>query len=140
MIIASEKASFIQSFSKVGIASDCGGHWLLRRAVGPYIAKELMLTCRPVSAQEGLALGFVNRVVPPDTLEAETMELARSLAQGAPLAMAAIKKLIDAGDNMTFEELLEEEKKQQVKLLLSADCREGIEAFLNKRKPVFSGG
>ena len=72
MIFATEKAKFIQSFVNVGIASDCGGHYLLEKAVGRHLAKELMFTARPVSAQEGKELGFVNRVYPPEQLQVRT--------------------------------------------------------------------
>ena len=139
MIFATEKAKFIQSFVNVGIASDCGGHYLLEKAVGRYLAKELMFTARPVSAQEGKALGFVNRVYPPEQLQDETLKFAAEIAKKAPLALAATKQLLNRAEEMTLEEVLAAEKAQQGPLLLSHDCKEGIAAFREKREAVFTG-
>lgn len=137
MIFAAEKATFMQSFIKVGIASDCGGHYLLRKAVGAHLAKELMFTGRPVTAQEGKELGFVNRIYPSETLREETVNFAYELAAAAPLAMAATKRLLNRAEEMSFTQVLEVEKAQQGALLLSQDCKEGIAAFREKRTPVF---
>ena len=139
LICASEKTKFIQSFVNVGIASDCGGHYLLEKAVGRQLAKELMFTARPVTAQEGKALGFVNRVCSPETLREETLALAAQLADKAPLAIAASKRLLNRAEELSLEEVLQAEKEQQGPLLLSADCKEGISAFREKRTPVFTG-
>ena len=139
LIFASEKVKFIQSFVNVGIASDCGGHYLLEKAVGRHLAKELMFTARPVSAQEGKELGFVNRVCSPETLREETLAFARSIAKKAPLALAASKQLLNRTEEMSLEEVLEAEKAQQGPLLLSHDCKEGIAAFREKREAVFTG-
>jgi 2-(1,2-epoxy-1,2-dihydrophenyl)acetyl-CoA isomerase len=139
MIFASEKTKFIQSFVNVGIASDCGGHYLLRKAVGDHLAKELMFTARPVTAQEGKTLGFVNRVCAPDQLEAETMEFAEMLAKKAPLALSATKVLLNKAEEMSLDEVLAAEAAHQTAMLLSQDCKEGIAAFREKREPVFRG-
>jgi len=139
LIFASEKAKFMQSFVNVGIASDCGGHYLLERAVGRHLAKELMFTARPVTAQEGKELGFINRICEPENLRQETMDFAAVLAEKAPLALSASKRLLNRADEMTLEEVLAAEKAQQGPLLLSHDCKEGIAAFREKRKAVFTG-
>lgn len=139
LIFASEKAKFMQSFVNVGIASDCGGHYLLEKAVGRHLAKELMFTARPVSAQEGKELGFINRICPPETLREETLAFATQIAEKAPLALAASKALLNRAEELSLEEVLEEEKKQQGPLLLSRDCKEGISAFREKRKAEFTG-
>ncbi len=139
LIFASEKTKFIQSFVNVGIASDCGGHYLLEKAVGRHLAKELMFTARPVSAQEGKALGFVNRVCAPDTLRDETLAFAETIAKKAPLALSASKVLLNRAEEMSLAEVLEAEKQQQGPLLLSHDCKEGIAAFREKREAVFTG-
>lgn len=139
LIFASERAQFIQSFVKVGISPDCGGHWLLERAVGPYIAKELIYTARPVSAEEGMRLGFINRIYAPDELKAMTMEFAKSLAEGAPLALSNSKALINSAAEMTLSESLSAEADGQAALLLSNDCKEGIRAFKEKRTAIFRG-
>ena len=139
LIFASEKAKFMQSFVNVGIASDCGGHYLLEKAVGRHLAKELMFTARPVTAQEGKALGFINRICTPETLRKETLEYAQMLAEKAPLAIAATKRLLNRTEELSLEEVLAEEKRQQGPLLLSHDCKEGIAAFREKRKAEFTG-
>ncbi len=139
MVFASEKAKFIQSFVNVGIASDCGGHYLLRKAVGDHLAKELMFTARPVTAQEGKELGFVNRVCAPEELEAQTMEFAQTLAKKAPLAISATKVLLNKAEEMSLDEVLAAEAAHQTAMLLSADCKEGIAAFREKREPHFQG-
>ena len=131
MIFAAEKAKFIQSFVNVGIASDCGGHYLLE--------KELMFTARPVTAQEGKELGFVNRIYPGGQLMDETLAFAAEIAKKAPLALAATKQLLNRAEEMSLEEVLEAEKQQQGPLLLSHDCTEGIAAFREKREAVFTG-
>ena len=139
LVFASEKAKFMQSFVNVGIASDCGGHYLLEKAVGRHLAKELMFTARPVTAQEGKALGFINRVCAPESLREETLAFAAELAEKAPLAIAASKSLLNRVEELSLEEVLEEEKRQQGPLLLSHDCKEGIAAFREKRKAEFTG-
>ena len=139
LIFASEKAKFIQSFVNVGIASDCGGHYLLEKAVGRHLAKELMFTARPVTAQEGKALGFINRICTPEELREETLAFASELAEKAPLAISASKQLLNRAEEMSMEEVLAAEKAQQGPLLLSKDCKEGISAFLEKRKAAFTG-
>ena len=139
LVFASEKAKFMQSFVNVGIASDCGGHYLLEKAVGRHLAKELMFTARPVTAQEGKSLGFINRVCPPDGLRDETLSFAAELAEKAPLAIAASKTLLNRAEEMSLAEVLEAEKAQQGPLLLSRDCKEGIAAFREKRKAEFTG-
>ena len=125
MIFAAEKAKFIQSFVNVGIASDCGGHYLLEKAVGRHLAKELMFTARPVTAQEGKELGFVNRIYPGGQLMDETLAFAAEIAKKAPLALAATKQLLNRAEEMSLEEVLEAEKQQQGPLLLSHDCERG---------------
>lgn len=139
LIFASEKTKFIQSFVNVGIASDCGGHYLLEKAVGRHIAKELMFTARPVTAQEGKQLGFVNRVCAPETLREETLQFAEMIAKKAPLAIYASKMLLNRAEEMSLSEVLDAEKAQQGPLLLSHDCKEGIAAFREKREAVFTG-
>lgn len=139
MIFASEKAKFIQSFVNVGIASDCGGHYLLEKAVGRHLAKELMFTARPVTAQEGKNLGFVNRIYAPEELQDKTLAFAAELAKKAPLAISATKQLLNRAEEMSLEEVLAAEKEQQGPLLLSRDCKEGIAAFREKREAVFNG-
>ncbi len=137
LILAAENARFTQAFSSVGLISDCGGNYLLTRAVGPQKAKELTMLPVVLSAAEGAKLGFVNRVVPPEELEGAALDLARQLAARPPLALAAGKKLINLGAGFTETCALEEELQGQ--LAVTRDAKEGVSAFFEKREACFTG-
>lgn len=139
ILFAAEGVKFIQSFSNIGLAPDFGGHYFLPRAIGPWLAKKAMFDAAPITAEEGLRLGFVNAVYPAETLLAETEKYAEWLAGRAPLALAACKKLINHSGEMTLAEVMEVESINQAQLLMSEDCKEGLQAFAEKRQPVFRG-
>ena len=139
LIIAAENSKFIQSFVNVGLAPDCGGHYLLPRAVGKHLSKQLMFEASPVTAEQGKQLGFVNYIYPAETLEAETIKYATMLSNKAPLPLRECKKLINGGDNLTLGEILTAEAQMQSRLAMTADCREGLTAFTEKRSPIFTG-
>jgi 2-(1,2-epoxy-1,2-dihydrophenyl)acetyl-CoA isomerase len=137
--ILSSDAYLQEKFVKIGLMPDGGGTFWLPRLVGLARAMELMLTGRPIPAAEALSLGIANRVVSADALRDETMALARELAQGPPLAFAAIKRAVSAGLGGTIDTALELEKAGQLRCLQSADCMEGIMAWMQKRPPAFEG-
>lgn len=139
IVLASDKAKFIQSFSSVGLVPDCGGHYFLPRLIGPYRAKELMFTARPVTAQEGYELGFVNHVYPHDELKAKTEEFAKMLAGRAPLALYCGKNLVNQSAELSLGEVLELEASIQGELMMTEDGKEGFAAFFEKRPPRFQG-
>ena len=139
ILFAAEGVKFIQSFSNIGLAPDFGGHYFLPRAIGPWLAKKAMFDAAPITAEEGMKLGFVNAVYPAGELQAETEKYAEWLAARAPLALAACKKLINHSGEMTLAEVMEIESINQAQLLMSEDCKEGLAAFAEKRQPVFSG-
>lgn len=139
LIFAAEGSKFIQSFVNVGLAPDCGGHYLLPRAVGVHLAKQLMFEASPVSAERGKQLGFVNKIYPADALEAETLKYAQMLSHKAPLSMQVCKNILNNSDAMTLEDILEVEAKSQSLLAMTEDCQEGLTAFTEKRQPIFRG-
>lgn len=139
LILASDRAKFIQSFSSVGLVPDCGGHYFLPRMIGPYRAKELIFTARPVTAKEGQALGFVNDVYPDDELRQKTEEFVGMLTARAPLALYCGKNLVNQSAELSLSEVLQMEASIQGELMLTADGKEGLAAFFEKRPPKFTG-
>lgn len=139
IVIASDRSRFSEVFVKRGLTVDFGGTWLLPRLVGLARARELALTGRFFDAAEALEIGLVSEVVPPGRLVARTNELASSLARGAPLAQAVIKRAMDRSSSMTFEQALSFEEQAQAILLGSEDLVEGAAAFREKRDPQFKG-
>ncbi len=137
--IAAEEATFGQSFAKVGLFPDYGGTYFLPQLVGPARAAEMFYTGDLIDAATALRLGIVNRVVPAAQLAAETMTLARKIAQGPPIAIRAIKKVVFGSEREALEKALEREVEQQMACFRSEDCREGIAAFFEKRAPKFEG-
>jgi len=137
--IATEFATFGQTFSRVGLYPDYGGTYFLPQLVGPAVAAELFYTGEMIDAQAALRLGIVSRVVPVAQLETEVMSLARKIAQGPPLAIRAVKKAIFGSDERELIKTLEHEAQQQMKCFHSEDCSEGIRAFFEKRHPKFQG-
>ena len=138
MAYAADNAKFIQSFVNVGLSPDCGGFYYLAKAVGMAKAKELMLTARPVGAQEAEHLNLVNGVFPQEELEAATMKLAARLAEAAPLAVAMTKKAVN-DYSASLEETLTFESLASSSLLGTVDFKEGVTAFAEKRAPGFLG-
>ncbi|HVE93082.1 MAG TPA: enoyl-CoA hydratase-related protein [Actinomycetota bacterium] len=137
--IASEKAMFIEVFSKVGLIPDSGSTWLLPRLVGFGKALEMAWTAEPVGAQDALALGLVNRVVAPDDLETEAHDFARGLASGPTLALTLTKRAMVKAMTSTFAEALHYEAHLQTAAGRSSDYAEGVAAFLEKRPASFKG-
>lgn len=137
--IASEAARFGVVFSRIGLGPDGGASALLRELVGSAKALELLFSGDLVDAAEALRLGLVNRVVPADDLADATRELAERLAAGPPLAYAAAKHAVHESATLSFENLLDLEARNQRAVGRSDDVKEGIRAFLEKRKPEFRG-
>jgi 2-(1,2-epoxy-1,2-dihydrophenyl)acetyl-CoA isomerase len=137
--IASDAARFGMVFSRVGLGPDGGASALLRERVGTAKALELLFTGDLVDAEEALRLGLVNRVVPADALADATNELAERLARGPTLAYGAAKDAVYGSANLPFESLLGLEARNQRAVSRSDDAKEGVRAFLERRKPEFRG-
>jgi 2-(1,2-epoxy-1,2-dihydrophenyl)acetyl-CoA isomerase len=137
--IASDKATLGQTFNRIGLHPDWGGTFFLPRLVGAAKALELVFGADLITADEAYEIGLVTKVVPHDTLLAETEALARRLAAKPPLAVAKAKCAIYASERHSLDEMLTVELENQLACFASADAREGLAAFLEKRDPVFRG-
>jgi 2-(1,2-epoxy-1,2-dihydrophenyl)acetyl-CoA isomerase len=137
MRIASDNATFGQNFIKVGLFPDYGGTFFLPQLVGPAKAAEMFYTGDMIDAKTALDLGIVNRVVPAAQLEGETAKLAQKIADSPSVSIRAMKNALFGSHKLELEKALDEEVEQQLKCFRSPDCREGINAFLEKRPPKF---
>jgi len=137
--IASVDARFAASFARIGLVPDNGGLYLLPRAVGVQRACEMIFSARIVSATEALEYGMVLEVVPADELLSRATEVARSFAANAPLAVRLAKRGIYKAQDLPFEASFDHVNFSQVYLQQTADHKEGIRAFVERRTPNFSG-
>jgi len=139
MRIAAESASFIEAFINVGLVPDSGSTFMLPRLVGVARAMELAVTGRKVKADEALQIGLVNCVVPDAELAIETMKLAQQLAALPTRAIGLTKRAINAAWSNDLDSQLDYEAMLQTTAGQARDHREGIAAFLEKRRPNFTG-
>lgn len=137
MIIASEQARFGPNFVNIAAVPDCGASWFLPRKVGYHKAAELMLTGTLIDAREALQLGIFNRVTGAENLLPEALKLAGQLAAGPQRALRYIKKMLKLSAQNTLAAQLETEASLQLMAWSDDDFREGVQAFLQKRKPAF---
>jgi enoyl-CoA hydratase/carnithine racemase len=137
--IAAESAKLAAAFTRRGVLPESGGTWLLPRMVGWAKASEIIFTGRTLDAAQCLELGLVNRVVPDDLLAKETRALALEIAENAPLAVQAAKRMMRMGLSEPFAEHVHHVFLQLLPLFRTQDFREGMQSFLEKRKPKFEG-
>lgn len=135
--IAGERAVFAESFVKLGLTPGDGGAWLLPRAVGRAKAAEMAFTGEAIDAQQALACGLVSRVVPADQLLPTARALADKIAANPGAVMRMTKRLLREGEHSTLESLLELSAGYQALAHKTADHREAVMAFVEKRKPRF---
>ena len=138
-VVMSEDAYLYLAFAAIGLIPDGGLNWHLIHALGYRRAYEAIVEGRKISATECLEAGIANKVVAADELENFVSEKAKKLASGAPLAQAAAKQLLRQAERMTMREVIEMEANMQKPLTESDDCRNAIDAFFAKQKPVFKG-
>lgn len=137
--IASDQARFSTVFIKRALAPDCGLSYFLPRLVGPERAAEMFYTGRMVAANEALALGIVSKVVPHESLMDSAMEFAQGIANSPPSAMTYTRRALKHSLSATLADQLEFEWVNQKACLASPEFGEGVQAFLEKREPDFSG-
>ncbi|ETX07637.1 enoyl-CoA hydratase/isomerase family protein [Candidatus Entotheonella palauensis] len=137
--IASDAAKFGEVFSRIGLVPDGGGTYFLPRLVGTAKALELIMLGDMIEAEEAHRIGLVNRVVPADQLQAETQQLAERLGNGPTLAHGLAKTGVYQSMNMSLEDVLNMEARNQAVASRSEDRAEGAAAFREKRPPRFIG-
>ena len=139
MIIASETAKFGQPEIKIGVMPGAGGTQRLTKAIGKAKAMELVLTGRFISAEEALQYKLINKVVPVEMLMHETLILAKEIAQQSPIAVMLAKEAVNRSFETHLDEGLHFERKNFYLAFASEDQKEGMAAFVEKRKPNFKG-
>ncbi|TND07440.1 MAG: 2-(1,2-epoxy-1,2-dihydrophenyl)acetyl-CoA isomerase [Bacteroidetes bacterium] len=139
IVVAGNSAAFIQAFSKIGLIPDSGGTFFLPRLIGFQRAAALMMLGEKVHAPEALQMGMIYKVCDDDKLAAEAFALAETLGNMPTKAIGMTKRLLNQSMGNTFAQQLEAEALVQVEATRTGDFREGVKAFLEKRKPVFKG-
>jgi 2-(1,2-epoxy-1,2-dihydrophenyl)acetyl-CoA isomerase len=139
LTLASTDARFSAIFSRRGLVTDFGGAWLLPRLIGLQRAKEMALFGEVLSAEEAQRMGLVNRVVPPDELDALVADWTKRLADGPPLALAQIKRLMNRSFETSFDAQLDSEGISQALCFSTRDTAEAMQAFFQKRDPTYEG-
>lgn len=137
--VATASASFTQAFSKIGLIPDSGGTWTLPRLVGMQRATALMMLSDKISAEEAVQMGMIWKLFPDGAFEEMSKNIAFTLAQMPTKGLGLTKRALNSSFDNTFEEQLAVEDILQTKASNTHDYKEGVEAFLNKRKPVFKG-
>jgi 2-(1,2-epoxy-1,2-dihydrophenyl)acetyl-CoA isomerase len=137
--IAAADARFVLAFGRIGLIPDSGATWFLPRLVGAARAAELALVGDPITADEALRIGLVNRVVPPERLLDEARAVADRISAGAPRAVALTKQALDRSWSIDLDEALAGEAKLQGIAGATSDHAEGLAAFREKRPPRFTG-
>jgi 2-(1,2-epoxy-1,2-dihydrophenyl)acetyl-CoA isomerase len=139
IVLAARSASFIQAFVKIGLVPDCGGTYFLPRLAGTQRAMALAMTGDRLSAEDAERYGIVWKTVDDDKLMAEAMKLATGLAAGPTRSLGLIKQAMYASAGNTLAAQLDVERDLQREIGKGDDYREGVTAFLEKRKPDFKG-
>jgi 2-(1,2-epoxy-1,2-dihydrophenyl)acetyl-CoA isomerase len=137
--LAADNAKFTTAFAKVGFSGDFGITWPLVRTLGEARAKELLLLSDVLTAQQALDLALLNRVLPANELMDASLQLAQRIAQGPLIAYRYMKENVHAASTESYQALLDREGFAQRRTGATADHREGVAAFMEKRAPKFSG-
>jgi 2-(1,2-epoxy-1,2-dihydrophenyl)acetyl-CoA isomerase len=139
IVLASESASFIQAFSKIGLIPDSAGTFFLPRLIGMQKATALMMLGDKVTAQEAESLGMIYKFFPADIFEVEVLKMATALANMPTKALGLTKRLMNNSLTNNLEQQLQLESDLQIEASSTNDYSEGVLAFVEKRKPVFKG-
>ena len=136
---ASQTAFFTSAFGRIGASGDLGCAYYLQQLVGPTKARELLMLSDKVDAAEALRIGLVSKVFPDEELNAQTMAFARRLADGPPIALRYIKNNLVAAEAFNMDAYLDLEARNMMRCFQTEDSKEAIQAFKEKRAPVFKG-
>ena len=139
IVVAAESASFLQAFSKIGLIPDSGGTHTLPRLIGWQKASALMMVGEKVSASDAEKMGMIYKIFPDETFAENSKNIATFLAQMPTKGLAYTKQLLTMSFTTSFEEQLHDEDIFQQKAAITSDYKEGVDAFLEKRKPSFKG-
>lgn len=139
LCVGSQTARLGLTEARHGLVPILGGAWSLARCVGPRMAKEMLFTGRRIDAPEALSLGLLNHVVPPGRALTKALEIAAEIARSAPLSVLAAKQAVDCSASQTLDQALATANQWSALLSFSADRREGLDAFRDKREPRFRG-
>ncbi len=139
IVLAKESASFIQAFSNIGLIPDTGGTYFLPRLIGMQRASALMMLGEKINASDALSLGMVYKVFDDENFEQAVLEIAQKLAKMPTKGLFYTKKLLNETFNNTLAEQLELERVYQAQAGQTFDYKEGVQAFMEKRKPKFTG-
>jgi 2-(1,2-epoxy-1,2-dihydrophenyl)acetyl-CoA isomerase len=139
IVVASQSSSFIQAFSKIGLIPDSGGTYFLPRLIGWQKASALFLLGEKISAVEAERMGMIYKVFPDESFAAESLKIASTLAQMPTKALGYTKLALNNSLINNYEDQLHDEELLQERAGNTQDYKEGVQAFLEKRKPVFKG-
>jgi 2-(1,2-epoxy-1,2-dihydrophenyl)acetyl-CoA isomerase len=139
VVVASQSASFLQAFSKIGLIPDSGGTYILPRLIGWQKASALMMLGEKVSAQDAERMGMLYKVFPDDEFQQEAMHIAIALSQMPTKGLAFTKQILNNSMINNYDDQLHDEELFQQRAGMTEDFKEGVQAFLEKRKPNFKG-
>ena len=139
IVMAAKSAKLIQSFANIGLIPDSGGSWILPRLIGQARAMAITLTGEPIKAEKAESWGMIYKAVEDEDLIEEATKLATHLANGPTRGLAETKKRIRESSLNTLQQELDLERDAMRKLGYSSDYAEGVAAFVEKRKPIFTG-
>jgi 2-(1,2-epoxy-1,2-dihydrophenyl)acetyl-CoA isomerase len=139
IVFAARSVSFIQAFSKIGLIPDSGGTYFLPRLIGLQKATAMMMLGEKVSAQDAFEMGMIYKVTDDGMVYEEALKTAVTLSEMPTKALGLTKRLLNNGFNNNLNQQLKDECKMQIEAAATNDYKEGVQAFLEKRKPLFKG-